>query len=60
MLGKKVWDILRNDIVKNMASKNGEGLWNLKDKIRGSANNSNNSCCNGNYSSRGRDDYYNS
>ena len=43
-----------------MGNKNGEGLWNLNDKIIGSANNSNNSCCNGNYSSRGRDDYYNS
>ena len=43
-----------------MATKNGEGLWYLKDKIIGSVNNSNNSCCNGNYSSRGSDDYYNS
>ena len=43
-----------------MANKNGEGLWYLKDKIIGSSNNSNNSCYNGNYSSRGSDDYYNS
>ena len=57
---EKGGDILTSDTVKNMASKTGEGLWYLKDKIMGSSNNSNNSSGNGNYSSRGSDDYYNS
>ena len=57
---EKGGDILTSDTVKNMASKTGEGLWYLKDKIMGSSNNSNNSGGNGNYSSRGSDDYYNS
>ena len=55
---EKGGDILRSDAVKNMDSKTGEGLWYLKDKIMGSSNNSNNSSRN--YSSRGRNDYYNS
>ena len=57
---EKGGDILTSDTVKNMASKTGEGLWYLKDKIIGSSNNSNSSGGNGNYSSRGSDDYYNS
>ena len=56
---EKGGDILRSDTVKNMASKTGEGLWYLKDKIMGSSNNSNNNS-KGNYSSTGSDDYYNS
>jgi len=59
---EKGGDILRSDTVKTMASKTGEGLWYLKDKIMGSTNNnsSSNSGGRGNYSSRGSDDYYNS
>ena len=57
---EKGGDILRSETVKNMASKTGEGLWYLKDKIVGSSNSSNNSGDKGNYSSKGSDDYYNS
>ena len=57
---EKGGDIIRSETVKNMASKTGEGLWYLKDKIIGSSNNSNNSGDKGNYSSRGSEDYYNS
>ena len=42
-----------------MASKTGEGLWYLKDKIMGNSNNTNNNN-KGNYSSIWSDDYYNS
>ena len=56
---EKGGDIIRSDTVKNMASKTGEGLWYLKDKIMGSSNNSNNNDDKGSYSSRGSDDYYN-
>ena len=57
---EKGGDILRSETVKNMATKTGEGLWYLKDKIIGSSNSSNNNGDRGNYSSRGSDDYYNS
>ena len=57
---EKGGDILRSDTVKNMASKTGEGLWYLKDRIMGSSSGSNNSGGNGSYSSRGSDDYYSS
>jgi hypothetical protein len=57
---EKGGDILRSETVKNMATKTGEGLWYLKDKIIGSSNSSNNNGDKGNYSSRGSDDYYNS
>ena len=43
-----------------MASKTGEGLWYLKDRIMGSSNSSNNNSSKGNYSSTGSDNYYNS
>ena len=56
---EKGGDIIKSDAVKAMASKTGEGLCYLKDKIMGSSNNSNNSS-KGNYSSTGSDDYYNS
>ena len=57
---EKGGDILRSDTVKNMASKTGEGLWYLKDKIMGSSSGSNSSGDKGNYSSKGSDDYYTS
>ena len=57
---EKGGDIIRSDTVKNVASKTGEGLWYLKDKIMGSSSGSNNSGGSGNYSSRGSDDYYSS
>ena len=56
---EKGGDIIRSETVKNIASKTGEGLWYLKDKIIGNSNSSNNSGDKGNYSSRGSDDYYN-
>ena len=57
---EKGGDILKSDTVKNMASKTGEGLWYLKDRIMGSSNSSNNNSSKGNYSSTGSDNYYNS
>ena len=54
---EKGGEIIRSDTVKNMASKTGEGLWYLKDKIMGKANNDNNNNDN-KYSSKGSDDYY--
>ena len=54
---EKGGEIIRSDAVKNMATKTGEGLLYLKDKIIGSSSNSN-SGNQGNYSSRGSDDYY--
>jgi hypothetical protein len=56
---EKGGDIIKSETVQNMASKTGEGLWYLKDKIMGSSNNTNSSGDKGNYSSRGSDDYYN-
>ena len=53
---EKGGEIIRSDTVKNMASKTGEGLWYLKDKIMGKANNDNNN--DNKYSSKGSDDYY--
>ena len=53
---EKGGEIMRSDAVKTVASKTGEGLWYLKDKIMGNSNNSNND--KGNYSSKGSDDYY--
>ena len=55
---EKGGDIIKSDAVKAMASKTGEGLCYLKDKIMGSSNNTNNNDSKGNYSSRGSDDYY--
>ena len=55
---EKGGDIIKSETVQNMASKTGEGLWYLKDKIMGSSNNTNSSGDKGNYSSRGSDDYY--
>ena len=54
---EKGGDIIRSDTVKTVASKTGEGLLYLKDKIIGNTNNSNNDN-KGNYSSKGSDDYY--
>ena len=56
---EKGGDIIKSETVQNMASKTGEGLWYLKDKIMGSSNNTNSNGDKGNYSSRGSDDYYN-
>ena len=53
---EKGGEIIRSDTVKNMASKTGEGLWYLKDKIMGKTNNDNNN--DNKYSSKGSDDYY--
>jgi len=55
---QKGGEIITSDTVKNMASKTGEGLWYLKDKIMGTNNSNNNNNNKGNYSSRGSDDYY--
>ena len=52
---EKGGEIIRSDTVKNMASKTGEGLWYLKDKIMGKSNNDNSD---NKYSSKGSDDYY--
>jgi len=57
---EKGGDILRSDTVKNMASKTGEGLWYIKEKIMGPSNTTNNNGGTGNYSSKGSDDYYQS
>ena len=54
---EKGGDIIRSDTVKTMASKTGDGLWYLKDKIMGTSS-SNNNDNKGNYSSKGSDDYY--
>ena len=53
---EKGGEIIRSDSVKNMASKTGEGLWYVKDKIMWKANNDNNN--DNKYSSKGSDDYY--
>ena len=55
---EKGGDIIRSDAVKTMASKTGEGLLYLKDKIIGSSSNSNKNNNNDKYSSKGSDDYY--
>jgi hypothetical protein len=55
---QKGGEIITSDTVKNMASKTGEGLCYLKDKIMGTNNSNNNNNNKGNYSSRGSDDYY--
>ena len=55
---EKGGDIIRSDAVKTMASKTGEGLMYLKDKIVGSSGNSNNNKSDDKYSSKGSDDYY--
>ena len=54
---EKGGEIIRSDAVKTMASKTGEGLIYIKDKIIGNSSNSNNNN-QGSYSSRGSDDYY--
>ena len=53
---EKGGEIIRSDTMKAMATKTGEGILYLKDKIMG--NSGSNTGNQGNYSSRGSDDYY--
>ena len=57
---EKGGEIITSDTVKNMASKAGEGILYLKEKITGNTSSSDTNSSSGRYSSTGSDNYYNS